>query len=778
MTPPAPEEFTMSRKQSRKAARPTRPALSLLPLGALAAGFGLASAAMAQTSVAPAAKPVAAKPAATKPAAEEAALPTVRVKAATEPQGKDAYQATETRIGKGKQDIRDIPQSLTVVTEKLIDDRNLDNVKEVLKNTAGITFMAAEGGEEDIRIHGISLQSTGDIFIDGMRDPAFYDRDTFFLDKVELLRGSGALMFGRGSSGGAVNQVTKQAVLADQNEIAITASSHAGLRAVGDFNRRSGETTAWRIGTMVDRADNDGAGNMINKVGLAGSVRTGIGETDEFALTAYALQNENGMNYGMPWIRPTPTSPVGETTLVPVDPSTYYGMASDRNKGSAQYVMGQHTHRFSSEVELTTKARYASYTRDQRAGTVRFAAAALQPGGLAASLATFGPNTVINRGTQLKVQDMQTVTVQSDLQAKLNAAGMDHNITTGVDFSQEKKQVYAAYSANQGGVVPAKPTTTVGTPNDGAWINEGLRSFRTSNEYVSKGYGAYLQDLVQIAPMWKVLAGLRYDKLDGDYKVYTIPNNAQSPTTTQPYAMNISEWSKRAAVLFQPTERLSFHLMGATSFNTSGDTYSLSAANQNIPPEKSVNLELGGQYDSADGKLTTRFGIFRATKLHERNTDPLTNLVELSGKRHAAGIDVDITGRITPQWEIFGSFTWMPVAKIDIGAEGAEGQGTRPSLTPRYSGSLWTTYKLTPQWRVGGGFVARSGQQPNRNPGFYAPKFIVGNLMAEYTVIEDALLFRLNVDNVANKRYADTLYTGHYVPGTGRIVALTGTYKF
>jgi catecholate siderophore receptor len=770
MTPPAPEEFTMSRKQSRKAARPTRPALSLLPLGALAAGFGLASAAMAQTSVAPAAKP-----AATKPAADEAALPTVRVKAATEPQGKDAYQATETRIGKGKQDIRDIPQSLTVVTEKLIDDRNLDNVKEVLKNTAGITFMAAEGGEEDIRIHGISLQSTGDIFIDGMRDPAFYDRDTFFLDKVELLRGSGALMFGRGSSGGAVNQVTKQAVLADQNEIAITASSHAGLRAVGDFNRRSGETTAWRIGTMVDRADNDGAGNMINKVGLAGSVRTGIGETDEFALTAYALQNENGMNYGMPWIRPTPTSPVGETTLVPVDPSTYYGMASDRNRGSAQYVMGQHTHRFSSEVELTTKARYASYTRDQRAGTVRFAAAALQPGGLAASLATFGPNTVINRGTQLKVQDMQTVTVQSDLQAKLNAAGMDHNITTGVDFSQEKKQVYAAYSANQGGVVPAKPTTTVGTPNDGAWINEGLRSFRTSNEYVSKGYGAYLQDLVQIAPMWKVLAGLRYDKLDGDYKVYTIPNNAQSPTTTQPYAMNISEWSKRAAVLFQPTERLSFHLMGATSFNTSGDTYSLSAANQNIPPEKSVNLELGGQYDSADGKLTTRFGIFRATKLHERNTDPLTNLVELSGKRHAAGIDVDITGRITPQWEIFGSFTWMPVAKIDIGAEGAEGQGTRPSLTPRYSGSLWTTYKLTPQWRVGGGFVARSGQQPNRNPGFYAPKFIVGNLMAEYTVIEDALLFRLNVDNVANKRYADTLYTGHYVPGTGRIVALTGT---
>ncbi|MBW8843673.1 MAG: TonB-dependent siderophore receptor [Burkholderiales bacterium] len=753
---------------SRKKNKSTASAAVLLPLGALAAGFGLASAALAQTALAP-----------TAPAQGDNVLPVVRAKASAEPQGKDGYQATETRIGKGKQDIRDIPQSLTVVTEKLIDDRNLDNVKEVLKNTAGITFQAAEGGEEDIKIHGISLQSTGDIFIDGMRDPAFYDRDTFFLDKIELLRGSGALMFGRGSSGGAVNQVTKQALLADQNEVNVTVGSHSQFRAVGDFNRRTGETTAWRIATMFNRGDNDGAGNMINKAGVAGSVRTGIGEDDEFGLTLYALQNENGMNYGMPWIRPTATAAASTTTLIPVEPTAYYGMASDRNKGSAHYVMGQHTHRFSPDVELVTKARYASYTRDQRAGTVRFAPAALQPDKLPVGLDTFGPDTVINRGTQLKVQDMQTVTVQSDLSAKFKAAGFDHNLQTGLDFAEEKKQVYAAYSAAQGGVVPPKPTTTIGAPDDGASINESLRSFRTNNDYVSKGYGAYVQDLVQVAPMWKLLAGLRYDKLDGNYNVYGIPNNAPTPVTTQPYAMNISAWSKRAAVIFQPNEQLSFHLMGATSFNTSGDTYSLSATNQNLPPEKSINLEFGGQYDSADGKLTTRFGIFRATKLHERNTDPLTNVVELSGKRHAAGVDVDITGRITPEWEIFGTFTWMPVAKIDISsAASGELQGDRPSLTPRYSGSLWTTYKITPQWRVGGGVNARSGQQPNRNPGFYAPRFIVANLMAEYTVVEDALLFRLNVDNVANKLYADSLYTGHYIPGKGRIVALTGTYKF
>ena len=755
--------------------------LPMLPLGALAAGFGLSSAALAQTA----------------PAQPENVLPVVRARASAEPQGKDGYQATETRIGKGRQDIRDLPQSLTVVTEKLIDDRNLDNVKEALKNTAGISFQAAEGGEEDIKIHGISLQSTGDIFVDGMRDPAFYDRDTFFLDKIELLRGSGALMFGRGSSGGAVNQVTKQALLADQNQIDVTASSHSGLRAVGDFNRRSGETTAWRIATMVSRADNDGAGTMINKTGLAGSVRTGIGEDDEFALTLYALQNENGMNYGMPWIRPTAGAPASTATLLPLDPTAYYGMASDRNKGSASYVMGQHTHRFGPAVELVTKARYASYTRDQRASTVRFAAAALQPNKLAVGLDNFGPGSVLSRGTPIKAQDLQTLTVQSDLSARFKAAGMEHHVMTGVDFAQEKKQVYndspglsgtqrAAFYAALG---LTKPGTLAGQPDDGARIDESRRQLLTANEYTSRSAGAYVQDTVSLTPHWKLVAGLRYDKLKGDYDAFNYSYSGAganqgydkfSRTTTDSYQMKISEWSHRAAVLFQPSAQLSFHLMGATAFNTSGDTYSLSAANQSIPPEKSINVELGGQIDSADGKLTTRFGIFRATKLHERNTDPLnTSVITLSGKRHAAGIDVDVTGRITPEWEVYGSFTWMPVANIDISsATGGEAQGDRPSLTPRYSGSLWTTYKLSPQWRVGAGLNARSGQQPNRNPGYYAPKFVIANLMAEYTVVEDALLFRLNVDNVANKRYADSLYTGHYVPGKGRIVALTGTYKF
>ncbi|MCF8206913.1 MAG: TonB-dependent receptor, partial [Methylotenera sp.] len=647
--------------------------------------------------------------------------------------------------------------------------------------TAGISFQAAEGGEGDIKVHGISLQSTGDIFIDGMRDPAFYDRDTFFLDKIELLRGSASLLFGRGSTGGAVNQVTKQAQLADQNQIDVTMGSHGALRAVVDFDKRTGETSGLRVSAMTNTADSNGAGSKIDKRGIGLNYRYGVDETDEFGITLYGLQNDNGINYGVRWMRQSPTDTVANKLNTQLDPDAYYGLASDFNKGTAYYGMLTHTHRFSKDTEVVTKLRYAEYTRDQRATLWNFAAAAQQPGGQVVSLDTLSNATVLTRGFQPKKQDMQTVTAQSDLSTRFDALGFKHTLQAGVDFAKEKKQVFGQITAAQGGIVPTRPNTTIGTPSDGASIDENLRSYRKTSAYVSDAYGGYVQDMIEVAPMWKVLAGLRYDHLKGDYDTYAVPNNALTPVTTSSYQMKVSEVSKRGAVLFQPDAQWSFHLMGATSFNTSGDAYSLSSANQDIPPEKSVNVELGAKWDSADGRLSLRASAFRNTKLHERNTDPLVpSVVTLSGKRHAAGLDFDVAGRITPAWEVFGNFTWIPVAKIDISsATGGELQGQRPSLTPRYSGSLWTAYQVLPQLRLGAGVNARSGQTPNRNPvGIYAPKFVTADVMAEYAVVPDQLSFKLYVSNIANKLYADQLYTSFYVPGTGRVTSLTGTYKF
>ena len=726
------------------------------------------------------------------PAPENKTLPTVTVKEKAEPEeGRDSLRATRTGIARGTQDLRDIPQSVTVVTEKLMDDRNLDTLKEVLQYTAGISFLAAEGGEEDIRLRGYSLQSTGDIFVDVLRDPGFYDRDTFNFDRVEIIRGSASMLFGRGSTGGAVNQVSKVPRLMDENRIDFTVGNHNFLRFTGDFNAHVGESAALRVNVMGNTASNDGAGNSIRKGGIAGAYRWGIGERDEFTAALFYLDNRNGINYGLPWIRPAANSPASDATVLPLDPSNYYGMASDFNKGSAGYGTFSWQRRLDDGGLIKSQVRYGNYERDQRASTIRLCQGTTNPNTgvytpnancpttVNANLSNFGPASVLTRGTQLKIQNLQTVYAQSDYINTFNWGGLRHEVLAGVDYALEKKQVYAQLSAAQGGYNPAKPNTTAGTPDDGAWINESARVLRLASEYKAQGIGVYAQDLVQVAPAWKVLGGLRYDYLAGDYDSFNIPANAASPTTTSSYRMRVSEWSWRLGALYQPNPLDSYYASAATSFNTSGDAYSLSAANQNIPPEQSANLEIGAKLDSADKRFTTRLAAFYSTKYQERNTDPLVNLVTLSGKRHVAGVELDLTGRLTRQWEMFTSLMWMPIAVIDVAApgQGVEAQGSRPSLTPTFSGTFWNTYQIDPKWRVGLGLNFRGKQTPNRNPGWEVPGYVTADLMAEYTFSEK-LAVKGYLSNLANTLYANSLYTGHYVPGPGRLFQLTASLKF
>lgn len=740
----------------------THPAL--LPLGALL--LATSTGAIAQT--------------ASTETTPQRTLATVEVKEkAEEAQGKDTLKATRTTIGRGTQELRDIPQSVTVVTERLIDDRNLDTVKEALKNTAGVSFLAAEGGEEDIRLRGFAVQGTGDMFVNGLRDPAIYDRDTFALDRLEVLRGSASMLFGRGSTGGAINQVTKVPGLLDESQVDVTVGNHQYKRVTGDFNIATGQNAALRINVMNTTADNNGSGSRIDKNGAAVSYRWGIGERDEVTADLYYLNNNNGINYGLPWIRPTATSPAQAATVLPLDPTAYYGMASDYNHSGAAIASLVHKHRFDDGSELKTQLRRSSFDRDMRASTIRLCQGSTNAQGVytpnancptvtSANLSNYGPATVLNRGTNNKIQDMDVTQVQSDYSVKFSAFGLKHELLTGGDLAIERKNVYAALANG----VPAKPPTSIGTPNDGRWVDEGARRLTPNNDYKSTGYGVYVQDMVEVAPHWKVLAGLRYDNLDGKYNTYNTATGAISGS----YTMKVSEVSKRAGVLFQPNDLQSYYLSLGTSFNTSGDAYSLSAANQNTPPEQSINFEFGGKFDSADKQWTSRVAVFRSTKLHERNTDPLVNLTTLSGKRHVAGLEVDLSGRLTPKWEVYGSYMWLPIATIDDPVTG--GETGRPSLTPRYSGTLWTTYQLTPKWRVGGGINFRGPQTPNRNPGWIVPHFVTGDLMAEYTAIQDKLTVKANVTNVTNKRYADQLYSGHYVPGAGRLVQVTTSVRF
>jgi catecholate siderophore receptor len=195
---------------------------------------------------------------------------------------------------------------------------------------------------------------------------------------------------------------------------------------VGDFNFKLGESLALRVGAMVTKADNNGAGSSLDKHGLAGTLRWGIGDAHEFRISRLPprQQQRHELRHAASAARPKPSLPnatrPGASQLLPLDPEAYYGMASDINT-VRPILSGQHVWPLAPQHGAQHRVRRGRYERDQRAGTVRFAAATAQPGGIAASLETFGPASVITRGTQLKIQDLENTFAQSDYSGKFNA---------------------------------------------------------------------------------------------------------------------------------------------------------------------------------------------------------------------------------------------------------------------------------------------------------------------------------------------------------------------
>lgn len=203
---------------------------------------------------------------------------------------------------------------------------------------------------------------------------------------------------------------------------------------------------------------------------------------------------------------------------------------------------------------------------------------------------------------------------------------------------------------------------------------------------------------MQLNAHWKLIGGLRWDRFEGTYRTFATTATAATATAPAYSAGQLtgvrgrsdSLWSKRLGALYQPTAFSSYHASFGTSFNTSGDAYQFDAMGSNTPPEKSRNIEIGAKFDSERGDRSLRLALFHSTKYNERNRDedsvtPTTYL--LSGARHAAGLEVDVAGRLAKDWEIYVSYAWIPVARIDKGPRSGnsflvgERVGTRPGLT-------------------------------------------------------------------------------------------------
>jgi catecholate siderophore receptor len=695
-----------------------------------------------------------AMPAQTAQTANGKTLATVII-TGTRERNEQTYQSGATSVGKMPLAAKDIAQSLTIVNEKLIHDQGKDSIKSALENVVGITFEAGEGGRvgDNIRLRGFS--AAGDIYLDGMRDIAQYNRDTFNTDRIEVLRGAASMLFGRGSTGGVINQVSKQARTISEHEVNATLGSQNYQRLQGDFNFRLGDDAALRINTMS--TDGNGRGDKgsasTQRRGLALDYRLGIGTVNEFELSYYHLNYADKPDWGMAWLSDRPA---------PAPTQRYwYGLDSDFQKDRADVITLSHTHRWSDGSSLKTTLREGNYDRSMWATQSSFAT----------GTTALTPETLVNRRTNAKAGDENHSFVQSDYLTRTQWLGTTHRWLIGAEYALENSG-----RATYPGLPISKLPAPVGNPDSSAI--DGDISRRQATRFQARTLGLYAQDTIDLTPQWKLVGGLRLDNFSGDYdrSGNVAPNNTA-------LSRSDSLLSKRLGLMFQPTDEVSYYAAYGTSFNTSGDLYQYDPITANTAPESSRNVELGAKWELWGGDLSLRTALARTDKYNERNTDIDTanNAYLLSGRRHTNALEFEIAGRLSAQWDVFAGLGFLH-AVIDRSGSNASGQaelGQNPGLSPNRQANFFTSYRLSDTWRVGAGLTAVSQNKPANSvtTANRAPGYAKADALAEYRLNRDNAL-KLNLDNLFDKVYYNTLYRGFAAPGAPRTVRLTLTSKF
>lgn len=701
------------------------------------------------------------------------------------------YLPVQSSIGgKGDTPLRDIPQTVNVVNRAVLDAQNATTLKDALRNVPGITISAGEGGQigDNINLRGFSART--DMFIDGFRDRGQYTRDTFYLDSVEVLKGPSSMLFGRGSTGGVINQNSKKPNLKASGEITASIGTDDYYRTTVDINRPLSDNAAFRVAAF-GQATHSTRDVVSNKdFGVAPSLRLGIGEATEFIASALLQRNNDIPDYGVPLLRSDRTV---NAVSKPVNASkdNFYGYRDDHFDQDVTSVNATIKHTFNDDVVLTNRTQFAQYHTAASPSPLSGAVVIGATSGTGAAIPTRDMALdQLQASRQNRDRDVNdsTFSNQTELLLKLGSEQLRHNIVAGLEFSHDR---YENDTFEWSTSADAR-FINLGNPYNG--YRSGQRELSLSTVSTADTYAVYFNDQLDIGKQWKVVAGLRYDRFDADVKqtVHAL-SFPRSGTTPSSYSadQNVEMLSTRLGLIWQPTEQQSYYISYGTSFNPSAEGLTLPANQADTDPEENRSYELGAKFDLLDGNLQLNGALFQIEKTDARTT--VDEVVTLDGDLRVRGFEISAVGRLTDAWQVLAGYTHLDGKVLDspestnVAVPGATldartvnvrryADGNKLQNTPDDIATLWTTYNVTDQWEIGGGAVYTS----KRNVNNYENAVIDGYTRFDATVAYRHKQFgvRLNLQNLTDRTYYETASAGRTTPAAGRTAILTTSYSF
>ena len=668
-----------------------------------------------------------------------------------------AAPSIDQTIPKYSQPLLDTPQTISSVPREVMEQQAVTSLRDALRNVAGISLAAGEGGAQgdNLTIRGFAARN--DLFIDGMRDFGSYYRDPFNTEEVEVLQGPSSVMFGRGSTGGVVNQATKTPGMDRFPRGAVDFGTDLTRRGALDFNTpvaALGSGSAFRLNVMGDEANIAGRDIAENRrYGIAPSLALGLGTPTRWTFSYLHQVADDTPDYGIPWLFNGPA---------PVNRANYYGFADGNflrtnvNIGTVRY-----DHDFHKHFTVRNQIRYANYDRNVRITEAQIPSTTSLATPLAQIQVTRNEITV--KSTEADWDE------QLDLTGHFNTGRIVHSMTMGVEAGRETSDPTRFTWTNV-------PTTSLLNPDPWQPFSgtAAVSSQVTTTAYTA---AAYALDTVKLCSKWELTGGLRFDRFAADY--------SQAVGTIASFNRVDAMPSWRSALVFKPVAQGSVYLAAGTSFNPSAETLSLSAGNANLPPEKNRTYELGSKWDFRGGRLSVTGALFQTVKLNAREPDPDNpTLNVLAGTQRVRGEETQLHGRLMKRWSLLAGYAHLDGKVVDSQYYPAA-VGARLANVPANTFNLWSEHRLPGRWELsaGGNYVssrAASSTVPldpvtgleKQAPGYWVFNATVKRPLTEHVDLQ------VNLYNIANRYYIDQIHPAHLVPGAGRSALIGLRFKF
>ena len=647
---------------------------------------------------------------------------------------------TDTRI-------RDIPQSISVITEEQIKDQSLLGLTDVIKYSPGVMAGQGEGNRDSVWFRG--NQSTSDLFVDGVRDDVQYYRDLYNIDRVEVLMGPNGMIFGRGGVGGVINRVTKEAHWENKNELRMQGGTYDHKRSSIDLNSGINETLAVRINAMIEDS---------------GSFRQGV-ESEKKAINptfTFKPSDKTKIVVGMEYFNDKRTNDRGipsvsnglQSRPFSTSRSTFFGNASQSpNEAIVKNGYAIIDHTFDNGMSVKNTTRFSDY--DKYYQNV-YANSSVQANGTF-TIDGYYDNT-----------QRQNFFNQTDLTYNFKTGSVSHKLLTGLEIGLQENQNYRIVNSG------TDPTPLASNPFALLTFNSS-RSRNTSTDISNQAI--YLQDQIYLNEQFQIIAGLRYDKFKTKFNdSVTIANSA---------TINDQFISPRVGLVYKPIEPVSLYTNYSLSYlpRTGEQLTSLTSSIKSFDPEKFTNIEAGIKYDLLQS-FSISSSIYRLERSKMAITDPSspTNTIIVDGQV-TKGFELGVAGKLFDSYSMYGGYTYQDaeITKNQGTGDAQITSGTPLGHVPKHTFSLWNKYETNETWSAALGIVSRSDMfaaTPTTSTAVKLPGYARLDA-AIYANINKQTKLQLNIENLLDKTYYQSAHNNNNImygyPLTARA---TLTYTF